>query len=57
MSRIGGEGKILQNFRKDINGVFMGVFSCRCVACEAAYSQLRLHVTGKYNRQQTGISC
>ncbi len=45
----------------NINGVFMGVFSCWCVACEdagwAAYSQLRLHVTGKYNCQQAGISC
>ncbi len=44
-----------------INGVFTGVFTCRCVACEdagrAAYSQLHLHVTGKYYRQQTGISC
>ncbi len=38
----------------------MGVFICRRVACEdagrAAYSQLRLHTTGEYNRQQAGIS-
>ncbi len=42
------------------NGVFKGVFTCRRAACEdaerAAYSQLRLHVTGEYNRQQAGIS-
>ncbi len=42
------------------NGVFTGVFTCRCAACEdagrAAYSQLRLHITGEYNRQQAGIS-
>ncbi len=35
-------------------------WTCRRVACEdagqAAYRQLRLHVTGKYNRQQVGIS-
>ncbi len=41
------------------NGVFAGVFTCRCVACEdtarAAYSKLHLHVTGEYNRQQAGI--
>ncbi len=39
----------------------MGVFNCRHVVCEgalrAAYSQLRLHVTGEYNRQQADISC
>ncbi len=44
-----------------MNGVFTGIFSCRHVACEdagrAAYSQLSLHVTGEYNRQQAGISC
>ncbi len=38
----------------------MGVFTCRCVACEdagrAAYSQLCLHVTGEYYRQRAGIS-
>ncbi len=38
----------------------MGIFTCQRVACEdagrVAYSQLRLHVTGKYNRQQAGIS-
>ncbi len=38
----------------------MGVFTRRRVACEdawlAAYSQLRLHVTGEYDRQQAGIS-
>ncbi len=38
----------------------MGVFTCRRVACEdtgrAEDSQLRLHVTGEYNRQQAGIS-
>ncbi len=43
------------------NGVFTGVFSCWHVACEDAgrvvYSELRLHVTGKYNPQQAGISC
>ncbi len=43
------------------NGVFMGILSCRCVACEdagrAAYIQLHLHVTGEYNRQQAGVSC
>ncbi len=42
-------------------GVFEGVFICRHVVCEnaerAAYSQLRLHVTDEYNRQQAGISC
>ncbi len=36
------------------NGVFAGVFSSWYVACEdagqAVYSQLRLHVTGEYNR-------
>ncbi len=40
------------------NAVIMGVFSCWHVACEdiewAAYSQLGLHVTDKYNRQQVG---
>ncbi len=45
----------------DVNdGVFSGVFTCRLVACEdagqAVYSQLHLHVTGEYNRQQVGIS-
>ncbi len=43
-----------------INVVFTGVFTCRHVACEdagrAAYNQLRLLVTGEYNRQQAGIS-
>ncbi len=38
----------------------MSVFTCRRVACEdtgrAAYSQLRLRVTGEYNHQQVGIS-
>ncbi len=42
------------------NGVFTGVFSCWCVACEyagwAANSQLRLHVTGEYNYQQASKS-
>ncbi len=42
------------------NGVFTGVFTCRCVACEdagrATYSQLCLYVTSEYNRQQAGIS-
>ncbi len=42
------------------NGVLSGVFTCRRVACEdagwAAYSQLHLHITGEYNRQQAGIS-
>ncbi len=46
----------LHIFHKNIyNGVFTGVFTCQHVACEeagrAAYSQLRLHVTGEYNRQ------
>ncbi len=45
---------------KNINGVFTGVFTCQHVACEdagqAAYSQLRLYITGKYNHQQAGIS-
>ncbi len=45
----------------NISGVFTGVFTCRHIACEdpdwAAYSQLHLHVTGEYNRQQAGISC
>ncbi len=45
----------------NINSVFTGVFNCWCVACKnverAAYSQLRLHITGEYNRQQAGISC
>ncbi len=44
----------------DNNGVFTGVFSCWCVVCKdtgwAAYSQVRLHVTGEYNHQQAGIS-
>ncbi len=44
-----------------INGVFKGVFNRRCAACEdagqAAYSQLRLLITGKYNRQQAVNSC
>ncbi len=44
-----------------IKGVFTDVFSRRCVACEdagrAVDSQLHLHVTGEYNRQQAGISC
>ncbi len=40
----------------------MGVFTYQRVACEenagrAAYSQLRLHVTGEYNHQQACISC
>ncbi len=43
------------------NGVFTGAFTCRHVACkdirQATYSQLHLHVTGEYNRQQAGISC
>ncbi len=43
-------------FLSFINDVFKGVFSCLRVACEdigrAAYSQLRLHATRKYNRQQ-----
>ncbi len=43
-----------------INSVYTDVFTCQHVACEgagwAAYSQLRLHVTGEYNRQQAGIS-
>ncbi len=48
--------------KKNNNVVFTGVFTCQCVACEdtgrAAYSQLRLHVNGKYNHQQDdGISC
>ncbi len=38
----------------------MGIFSCWRVACEdagqSAYSQLRLKVTGEYNRQQAGTS-
>ncbi len=42
------------------NSVFTSVFTCRSVACEdagrAVYNQLRLHITGEYNRQQTGIS-
>ncbi len=42
------------------NGVFTGIFTRQCVACEdagrAAYSQLRSHITGEYNRQQAGIS-
>ncbi len=45
---------------KDINGVFIGVFSCWHVACDnagqTAYSQLRLHITGEYNHRQAGIS-
>ncbi len=44
-----------------INGVFTGIFTCRRVACKdsgwAVYSQLHLHATGKYNRQQAGFSC
>ncbi len=43
-----------------INGVFTGIFTCQHVACEdagwAMYSQLRLHLTDKYNRQPAGIS-
>ncbi len=42
------------------NSVFTGIFTCQRVTCEdaglAAYSQLCLHVTGEYNRQQAGIS-
>ncbi len=42
------------------NRVFMGIFTCWCIACEdagqATYSQLCLYVTGKYNHQQAGIS-
>ncbi len=49
------------NQKFDINGVFTGIFTCRHVACEdagrAAYSQLRLHITGECNQQQAGISC
>ncbi len=45
---------IIITFYKN-DGVFAGVFSYWGVACEdagqAAYSQLRLHVTGEYNRQ------
>ncbi len=43
------------------NDVFTGVFTCQRVTCEdagqAAYSQLCLHVTGEYDRQQAVISC
>ncbi len=46
--------------KQHINSVFMGVFTCRHVACEdagrATYGQLHLHVTGKYICQQAGIS-
>ncbi len=48
-------------FWQYINGVFTGVFTCWRAACEdagpAEYSQLHLHVTGDYNRQQAVISC
>ncbi len=54
------QSKVVRPFKTWNEGVFAVVFSYQHVACEdagrAAYSQLHLHVTGGYNRQQAGIS-
>ncbi len=50
----------LKSFTKSLKVVFTGVFTCQRLTGEdagrAAYSLLRLHVTGEYNHQQAGIS-